>query len=312
MTTKTQKIWKSSRDYILIIIGSFIMAIGLAVFLVDAKVVPGGVSGLSMAVHYLTDGKVPVGLMMWIFNIPLYIWGVRALGKQFGIRTLVGFSANSFFIDLLRGSIPGLKFIHLHDNPAIIALYHQDFIMQILVGAVLLGLGLGIIFKAKGSTAGSDVLAAVAQKKWGTKPGLVFMVVDSVVILVAALILSLKDMPLDRPVLTLTLYAFLLLFVSARIIDVILDGFDYARSAHIISTKNNEIARIIMDDMSRGATIFEAKGLYQEQKREVLYTVLNRKEISLLLEKVKEVDPDAFIIVNNVHEVLGEGFRPRI
>ena len=135
---------------------------------------------------------------------------------------------------------------------------------------------------------------------------------DSMVILTAAFILNYKGMALERPVLVLTLYALLLLFVSSRIIDVILDGFDYARSAHIISTKSDEIAKIVKDDLARGATIFEAKGLYLDQKREVLYTVLNRKEISLLLEKVKAIDPNAFIIVNNVHEVLGEGFRPRL
>ncbi|MBN2414271.1 YitT family protein [bacterium] len=309
---KLKKLFAASKDFVVIIIGGFIMAAGIAVFLVDAKVVPGGVSGLSMTMHYLSDGKIPVGLMMWVFNIPLYLWGVRVLGKQFGIRTLVGFTSNSFFVDLLRGSVPGFRFIHLHDHPSVVALQQSDFFMQILVGSVLMGIGLGIIFKAKGSTAGSDVLAAVANKKWGTKPGVTFMVVDSLVILLAAVVLSLKGTPTGRPVLTLTLYAFLLLFVSSRIVDVILDGFDYARSAFIMSTKNDEIAKVIMNDMSRGATAFEARGLYKNTKREVLYTVLSRKELSLLMEEVREIDPDAFIIVNNVHEVLGEGFRPRV
>jgi len=300
------------RDYGFILVGAFIMALGIGVFLVDARVVPGGVSGLSMAVHYLSGYRVPVGLVIWILNIPLYIWGVRALGKQFGFRTFLGFSANAFFIDLLRGSIPFLGGIRLHEYASIVTLRQDDFLLYVLVGGVLLGLGLGIIFKFKGSTAGSDIFAAVAQKRWGIKPGFTFMVVDFIVILLAAFVIHFKGLSFDRPVLTLTLYALLLLFVSSRIIDVIIEGFDYAKSAMIVSAKSDEIAKTIIKNISRGATAIEARGLYKDQKREVLYTVVSRKEIGLLLDDVKKIDPDAFIIVNNVHEVLGKGFRPRI
>jgi len=300
------------RDYLVIIFGAFIMATGIGVFLVDARVVPGGVSGLSMAIYYLSGNRIPVGFMMWLFNIPLFIWGVKELGKQFSARTFVGFTVSSFFIDLLRGAIPGFRFIHLHDHPAILHLRQTDFLFLILVGSVLLGVGLGIIFKFRGSTAGSDIVAAIAQKRWGVKPGMAIMIIDFFVIVFAGLVIHFKNLSVDRPALVLTLYAFFLLFVSSRIIDVILDGFDYARSALIISTKTEEIGKIITQDLSRGATALEARGLYTNQKREILYTVLSRKEIGTLVQTVKEIDPNAFIIVNNVHEVLGEGFRPRI
>jgi uncharacterized membrane-anchored protein YitT (DUF2179 family) len=303
---------RSIRDYFFIILGAFIMAVGLGVFLVDAKVVPGGVSGLSMTIHYLSGNTIPVGLMMWLLNIPLYIWGIRELGKQFGVRTFIGFTANAFFIDLLRGRIPGFRTIHLNMHPSITALRQEDFILLVLVGGVLLGIGLGIIFKFRGSTAGSDIVAAVAQKRWGVKPGHTFMIVDCCVILLAGFIIHVRHLSFDRSVLSLVLYAMVLLFISSRIVDVILDGFDYARSAFIISTRTEEIARVITQDLSRGATAFEARGLYTNQKREVLFTVLSRKEIGTLMQDVKEIDPKAFVIVNNVHEVLGEGFRPRI
>lgn len=300
------------RDFVVIVLGSFIMAVGLAVFLVDARVVPGGVSGLSMALYYLSGNKLPVGLMMWAFNIPLYIWGVRELGKQFGARTFVGFSTNSFFVDLLRGRIPGLEFIRMHEHPAIKSLQQTDFLFLVLVGGTLIGIGLGLIFKFRGSTAGSDIIAAIGQKRWGLKPGMTFVIVDTVVISFAGFIIHFKNLALDRHVLALTLYAFFLLIVSSRIIDLILDGFDYARSAIVISDKSDEIAKLIMHDLSRGATALEARGLYTNTKKEVLYTVLSRKEIGTLVKEVKEIDPKAFVIVNNVHEVLGEGFRPRI
>jgi len=299
-------------DYCFIIIGAFIMALGVGVFLVDAKVVPGGVSGLAMAVHYLSGNTIPVGLMMWVFNIPLYIWGVRVLGKQFGIRTVVGFTMNSFFIDFVRGRVPGFESIQMHLHPSIVQLRQNDFLLLILTGAVLVGLGLGIIFKFRGTTAGSDVVAAVARKRFGINPGATFMTVDFVVIVLAGIVIHVRHLSGARPALTLTLYAFVLLFVSSRIVDVIIDGFDYARSAFIMSKKTDEISRVITRDFSRGVTAFEARGLYKDQKREVLYTVLTRKEITELTRAVKEVDPNAFVIVNNVHEVLGNGFRPRI
>ena len=300
------------RDFLVIIFGAFIMAVGIGVFLVDAKVVPGGVSGLSMAVYYLSGNKIPVGFTMWIFNIPLFIWGVKELGRQFGARTFVGFSFSSFFIDLIRGSIPGLRHFRLQDNTAIVNLLETDFLFLVLIGGSLLGIGLGIIFKFRGSTAGSDILAAIAQKRWGIKPGMSFVIVDFVVISLAGVIIHIRNLSFDRPVLSLTFYAFFLLFVSSRIVDVIIDGFDYARSAFIITKKSQDVSDVIMNDLSRGATALEARGLYTNQKKEVLYTVLNRREIGVLVQKVKEIDPEAFVIVNNVHEVLGEGFRPRI
>jgi uncharacterized membrane-anchored protein YitT (DUF2179 family) len=300
------------RDYAAIMIGAFVMAVGIAVFLVDAKVVPGGVSGLSMAVHYLSGNQVPIGLTMWLFNIPLYLWGIRELGKQFGVRTLVGFTTNSFFIDLLRGDVPGLGSVRLHEHPAIVNLRETDFLFLILIGSVLLGVGLGIIFKFRGTTAGSDVFAAVCQKRWGLKPGVVFMVVDSLVITFAGIAIHVRHLDIERPALTLSLYAFFLLFISSHLVDVIIDGFDYARSAIIISSKPEEIGHHVVQDMGRGATTVEAMGVYTNQPRKVLYTVVSRKEVGTLVQMVKAIDPHAFVIVNNVHEVLGEGFRSRI
>src|SRR5574338_62610 len=157
-------------DYTAITIGAVLMSLGIGVFLVDAQVVPGGVSGLSMAVYYLSNNTIPVGLMMWVFNVPLFIWGIISLGKAFGVRTFVGFTLSSFFIDFFRGDIPGFHFIRLQETQTIRNLLQNDFLFLVLVGAVLLGVGLGIIFKFKGTTAGSDIVAAIMQKKFGVKP----------------------------------------------------------------------------------------------------------------------------------------------
>ena len=297
-------------EYFAIAFGVAIMAIGIGVFLVDAKVVPGGVSGLSMSIHYLTG--LPVGLMIWVLNIPLYIWGVKELGKEFGIRTFVGFTLNSFFIDFFRGDIPGLSFIRLQDTPTIKNLQQNDFMFLILIGAALLGLGLGIVFKFKGTTAGSDIVAAIMQKRFGVKPGMAIMITDFFVILLAGFIIDFKDLAGDRSAVTLTFYALFLLVISGRLVDIIMDGFDYARSVNIISDKNEEIAKAIMDDLSRGATAIKARGIYRNIDTEMLTTVVTLKELSKLLNIIKKVDPNAFVTVSNVHEVMGEGFRKRI
>lgn len=299
------------KEYLAIAIGAIIMALGIGVFLVDAKVVPGGISGIGMAIYYLTDGVIPIGVSVWLLNVPLYIWGVKVLGKRFGIRTFYGFSVNAFFIDFFRGDIPGFRFIRLQDSPTIQNLMENDFLFLILIGAALLGIGLGIVFKYKGTTGGTDIIVAIIHKKYQTKQGMLMLITDIVVIIFAGIIIEYKSLPIDKPTFLLVLYALFLGVVSARIIDIIMDGFDYARQAYIVSDKNHEIAQKIMSDLSRGATAIKTRGLYKDIDREMITTVVTLKELGKLTDIIKKIDPDAFVVIHNVHEVLGEGFRRR-
>lgn len=310
----TDKIYKEHviLEYIAITLGAAIMGIGIGVFLVDAQVVPGGVSGLSMAIHYLSGNTIPVGVMIWVLNVPLYIWGIKELGKEFGVRTFYGFTLNSFFIDYFRGEFPFIGGLHLQNTQSIRELQQNDFLFFILLGAAFLGLGLGIIFKFKGTTAGSDIVAAIMQKRFGIKPGMAILIIDFFVILTAGFVIEYMGLAVERSAVTLTFYALFLLFVSSRIVDAIIDGFDYARSAYIISDKNEEIAQAIMNDLSRGATAIKARGLYRNIDREVIVTVVTLKELGKLLSIIKRIDPKAFVTIHNVHEVMGEGFRRRI
>lgn len=299
-------------DYLAIIIGSAIMSVGIGVFLVDARVVPGGVSGLAMAFHYLSGNKISVGILIWFLNVPLFIWGLKELGKKFGMRTFVGFSLNSFFIDLFRGDVPGFHYIRLQESQTVQDLYKNDFLFMILIGSVLLGVGLGIIFKFKGTTAGSDIIASILHKRFGIKPGQAIMIIDFFVIALAGFIIDIKNLSPNRPALTLTFYAIFLLFVSSRLIDMIIDGFDYARAAYVISDKYDDITELILKEMGRGCTAVKTRGVYRNIEREMLLTVVPLREVSKLVDVVKSIDPSAFVIIYNVHEVLGEGFRRRI
>ncbi len=299
-------------DYFFITLGAAIMAIGIGVFLVDAKVVPGGVSGLSMAIHYLSSKTIPVGVMIWLLNIPLYLWGVKELGKEFGVKTFYGFTLNAFFIDFFRGETPIIGGIPLHKSQTITDLYNNDFMFLILLGATFLGIGLGLIFKFKGTTAGSDIVAAILNKRFGIKPGMAIILIDFFVILFAGFIIDIKNLADQRPALVLTLYALFLLVVSGKIVDAIIDGFDYARSVHIISDKNKEISEAILSQLNRGATAIKSRGLYTGTEREVVVTVVTIKQLVKLLKIIKDIDPLAFVTIHNVHEVMGEGFRRRV
>ena len=299
-------------DYLVIIIGSALMGIGIGVFLIHAKVVPGGATGLSMAIYFLTNEKIGVGIITWIINIPLFFYGIKVLGKEFGIRTFWGFTISSFFTDFFRGDFPGFSFIRLQDSTSVQYLYHNDFFFFILIGTLLLGIGLGMIFKARATTGGSDILAAIMNKKWGFKTGNSIILLDFVIIFIAGLIIAIKGIAGDKPLIVLILYALLLVFVSSKIIDYVLDGFDYVRAALIFSDKNKEIADTILLKMNRGATALKARALYRNIDTEIIYTVVKIKEITKLQDIVKAIDPNCFMVLTSVHEVVGHGFRRRI
>lgn len=299
-------------EYVMLTLGAAIMAVSIGVFLVDAKVVGGGVSGLSMSIHYLFG--FPVGVLMWLLNIPLYFWGIKELGSAFGFRTFYSFTVNSFFIDWFSGYswvpfIPSFKF---QETATVQGLIANDFFFAILLASIFMGVGLGIIFKFKGTTAGTDIVAAIMNKKFGTKPGVSIIIIDFFVISLYGVISEIKGLaPENTTTITLVLYGFFLLVVSSKLIDFIIDGFNYARVAYVVSEKFDEVSNTIVNDMQRGATAIKTRGLYKNMEREMLMTVLTNKEVPEFTDKVKETDPDAFIVITDAHEVLGNGFRRR-
>ncbi len=309
-------------DYFMITIGSMIAALGIGVFLVDAHVVPGGVTGISMAINFIWDG-ISVGTLILVLNIPLFMWGVIELGNAFGIRTFYGFVSNSLFIDLFRGELAkGLPIIgggdavyegfglSLQNLDAVRYMQTHDFFFFMAIGTILIGVGLGLVFKFKGTTAGTEIVCAILKKRFGIKPGVSMLAVDIVVIIVASIVLML-DPKGEIPVLVLTAYALGSLYFQSVILDQVVYGFDYAKSMWIMSNKNDEISKFIMNDLDRGVTAFYARGAYSNTDREVLMTVLSPNDARILAPKVRELDANAFIVIGNVNEVLGEGFRSR-
>ena len=283
-----QKIKSIVFEYCGLAIGSVIMALALVFFLIPAKIAPGGVSGLAIVLYHLFD--LPVGLLMLLFNIPLFIVGLRLLGKQFGSRTLFSFIVVSLVTDFC-------------DTVLRLDAATTDPLLASIFGGVVLGIGLGVVFRFKGTTGGSDIVGQIINKYSNVSVGVGILIVDFFVITFAGLVFR---------NINLALYGFISLYFSSKVLDLILDGFDYARAFYIISEKQDEIIALITQDMGRGGTEISGSGFYTRKERNVLYTVVTRREVATLRQEIQKIDPRAFVIITNVHEVIGEGFRQRI
>ena len=299
-------------EYIMMTIGTALMGLALGTILIEAKVVPGGASGIAMGIHYLIGKKISVGALMWIINVPLFIWGIKVLDASFGFKTFYGFTMSSIFIDFFSGSLFGIKTVNFTTHPTVEALFQNDFLFLIICSATIMGIGSGLVFKFKGSTAGTDIIVAIIHKNFGIKPGQANLLINVFIIFGTGLIVSAKGLSPDKSGFILSLYAIFLLYIMTRIVDMIIDGLDYARQVFITSDKHQEIGEAIMHNLSRGATALKSRGLYRDVATETIMTVISVKELGKLEHIVKDIDPKAFMVINNAHEVQGQGFRRRI
>ena len=284
------------KNYSLIMFGSLILAAGYVLFITPYKIVPGGVFGISIVIHYLTQGifqfapnGLPVGLMGFIFNIPLTIIGIKILGPRFGIKTVVGFFLTSGFIDLLTwlwGSDP---------------LVANDTLLSSIFGGVLIGFGLGLIFKSRATSGGSDIVAMIISKYTKITPGQLLIYIDSTIVLVG--LIAFRDWRIP-------LYSWIVIFITGKVLDTILTGANYDKSLFIITDKYDEIRDKIINDLNRSGTLIKGTGLYKESEKKVVFTTVNRRELVILESYIREIDEHAFMTVFDAREVLGEGFKP--
>jgi uncharacterized membrane-anchored protein YitT (DUF2179 family) len=274
-------------DFFLIVIGSAIMGIAYNLFLIPHRIVPGGVSGLSIILNYLL--KTPVGLVVIIFNIPLFLLGIKTLGRIYGVKSLFGIILSSLFIDFFTYIVP---IPSATNNPILAAVY----------GGVLLGASLGIVFRGQGSTGGSDIIGQVLNRYTNLSIGMGILLTDFVIISLAGIVFHKIEA---------ALYGYLTLFISSKVIDLITEGWSFTRAVYIISDKATEISDRVIEKLGRGVTRLYGKGEYTEKERDVLLCVLTKREIPMIRNLVKEIDPKAFVIISDVYEVLGKGFKPR-
>ena len=270
-------------DYLGVTVGVVLAALGLDLFLVPFKIAAGGLSGLAIILYYLI--RVPVGTTMLILNIPLFVVGWYRLGVKPLARSLYGTVALSLAIDLL---------VPLVHPPT------QNLLLASVFGGVVEGLGLGLVFRYRGTTGGTDLVAAILRSYTGVNVGQLLFLVDGAVALMAGLVFASAD---------LTMYALITIFITSWVVDLVQEGFSYAKAFFVISSRVREIAAEVMANLDRGATAWTVTGMYTGKAREILLVVVNRAEVTRLKDIVYEKDPAAFVILADVHEVLGEGFK---
>jgi len=286
--------------YGLTVLGSFILAAGFVFFINPYDIVPGGVYGIGIVVHHLTlglfprglspDGGFPVGLFGLILNIPLTLIGIKILGPRFGMKTVVGFVLSSVFMDMLT------LFVGNNDP---LGLKNEVF-MGCVFGGVLIGFGLGLIFKAKATSGGSDIIAMIIAKYTRLPLGTLMIYVDSVIVLLGVIVFRDWRIPL---------YSWIVIFVTGKVIDVVLDGITYDKTLLIVSDHFELIREKIIVDMERGGTYIPGRGMFKGEEKTIIFTVVSRREVAILQEFIHQIDPRAFVTVMNAHEILGEGFK---
>jgi len=284
------------RDYALIVIAALLQALSLRLFFIPANLASGGVSGISQLINHFTGW--PIGLMILIGNVPLFLLGWRFLGGfRFAMRTATAIFTYSLATDLLL-KIP--LFAPGGAGTALINDLQGDIFLNSLYGAIISGVGYGLVYRARGSSGGSDILARILNHWRGIPMTQSYLMVDTAVILGAGFVFGWKE----------ALYAMIALYVSGLVAETTLEGGGTVRTAMIVTSKPREVAQRILDDLLRGVTVLEGTGAYTGAERPVLYVVITRAEVVRLKAIVQEVDPRAFMVIGYAHEALGEGFRP--
>ena len=281
---------KKIRRYLVMTIGIAIVAIGINMFFVPNKIAAGGITGLATVLHYLSG--LSVGSLMLIFNVPLFIIGIKILGAKYGLKTLYGAIALAVLVDVFAPYTPTLT---------------HDILLNSIYGGLLVGVGMGLVFRFRGNTAGTALAAAILHKIFNITVGQALLILDFFVVAFAGIVFKSPE---------LALYAIIAIFVTAKIIDLVQEGPNNSKAFFIMAAEPELLAEGILKEVDRGVTFLQGKGGYTGQDRELLLCVVETSEVTQLKELIYQHDPQAFIIVTDAQEVLGEGFsskpRPRL
>ena len=283
MRKQDMGLWK---DIIYILAGTFLMALGINLAFDPMGMVCGGVTGLAIVLKHVTgmllEGGLPVWLTNLLFNGPLFVVALMKKGKKYIAKTM-------FATIMLSVWIYVLPIFQLFD----------DYVLATLFGGVMSGAGIGMVFARMATTGGTDLLSALIHDKLKhfSIPQLL-AVIDGAIVVLGAVVFGVEN----------AMYAICVVYLCSKISDGLLQGLKFAKMAHIISDKAEEIAEIVLREIDRGATGVKVQGMYSKEEKKMLICVVTKKEIVELIDIVHKIDPAAFVIVNDVHEVMGEGF----
>ena len=283
-----KKTEKTSAKKILIeiigtIVGSFIMAVGVALFLLPNQLSSGGIAGIATITYYLL--KIPMGTVIMAINIPLFLFSGYKIGKAFFIKSIIGTISLSFFIDILDKIEP----------------LTNDRFLACVYGGIIIGIGTAVLLKVNSSTGGSDLISYIAKKYNPTiRTSNIILIIDFVIICL--------NMLFFREI-EIGLYSAIAIYLMGKIIDILFEGIYFTKMMLIISDKSEEIAKVIENEIKRGTTGIYGKGMYTNKEKLILMCVAPRKDIARIKLMARKIDTNSFIIITNSREVLGQGFK---
>ncbi|WOI40833.1 YitT family protein [Bacillus altitudinis] len=280
MKQEHSQFWIEVKNYVLILIGSAIVAVGFNTLLLPNQIAAGGVSGISTIMQSF---GFEAAYVQWGLNIPLFIAGFYLLGGTFGIKTLVG----SVFLPLM-------VFLTRHIAPVT-----HEALLAAIFGGVVIGIGIGLVFLGNGSTGGTALAAKIINKYTGLTLGTCLAMMDGLIVLAAMTVFGIEE----------GLYAVIGVFISSKTIDVVQAGFSHSKMAMIITGHEDEVRQAVFDQIDRGVTKISAVGGYTDHDRPILMCVVGQSQFTKLKQVVKAIDASAFVIVMDAKEVLGEGFK---
>lgn len=288
MANETRRFRTQLTDGLLIVAGCALMGLAYSLFLIPHHFVPGGVSGISIIINYFV--RLPVGVLIIVLNVPVFLLGLRTMGKKYVMSSLFGMILSALMIDLFHEV---LKVRSATQNEVLASIY----------GGIMLGVGLGLVFRGRASTGGSDITGMILSKYTGMSLGFGIMITDFFIISASGLAFRNLEAPL---------YGFIVLFLSTKVIDMVLEGWSVSKLVIITSTRTDEIADFILYTLDRSGTALRSRSLYLSRQGEIILTVIHRKQLTDLREFVRTIDPEAFVIINDTYDVLGRGFKTRL
>ncbi|ADY56373.1 Protein of unknown function DUF2179 [Syntrophobotulus glycolicus DSM 8271] len=274
------KVWKVFKQSLGILIGAVIVATSINIFIISNKIADGGITGIAIILHYLF--RWDTGLAIFIINIPLFMLGYKIIGRRMLLNSILGVTALSVSLKF-TSQLPAVT-----DNQLLASIF----------GGLVTGIGMGIIFRFHGSLGGTDILALILTKRISFSVGQILLGMDALILLCAAIIFEPE----------MGMFAMIYAYTAARVIDLVQVGLDYSKSVMVITDKPEQIAEDIILNLERGVTYFQAEGAYSKQDKKVVYSIVNRTQLSQLKDIIHQHDPQAFVAIGEVAEVVGEGF----
>ena len=273
----------SYKDILGILFGAFIVAVSIQLILVPVHMLTGGISGIAIILNFLTGADI----WLWYIalNVPIFIVGYKYISKRFVFYSLIGMLALTFFLGMCKNWQLDLGL--------------DNLLLAAILGGVINGLGTGITLRSKGSTGGLDIIAVIISKFWGYKFGNIFFYVNLGILAVFLMTSNLE----------LTLFSAISIFISGKVVDKVQLGANVSISAMIISTQCNDIAMEIIEILHRGCTYLAGRGAYTGEGRDIIMVIVSGRQLTRLKEIVFQIDPNAFITINETSEVFGQGFK---